>query len=919
MAAARAEELKVRGNEAFSSGKFDEAAALYAEAIAAVLEAVGSPSDDTGKRDDDHDNDDNSEQESLALVNRAGAAAASLTRYARAAAAAAATRGDGESRTVVQSVELLPALLCNRAAALAKLGDFEAALRDAEQAVALRPAWVKAHHRKAQALAELGLLEEARDAYCVAADLEPDNSWLRRRVETLEKQTGSKSAQDKVDAYVAKHKSIKGCPTKLSMSMFEVDELLGEGNYSEVHSAVFSRTGERFAIKSVDKEKAKRMSRRHPNLNNELHMEKKLLLRLNHPNVVKLFFTMQDTRCLYYVSELATAGELWARMRYGRTALVGLPPSEALFYAAQIVNALEYLQTQHVIHRDIKPENMMLFADPAYGGRVEQLKLIDFGTAYDTDDTTLNGPNFVGTPEYMSPEAIAGKAAPTYALDLWALATTLFQLHSGRIPFKGNSPYLTFLKTQALNYEMPNYFSPTLQDLLERVFVETPEDRIGATDCLASIKQHPAFAGVDFAAILLRPTRPVPSLFEICAQATLRVLTGPPPPLKGPGADVRLPEFPKQKTLPAWARTVGTFSNSRAGSRIRNCIMGMLAQRLALRNQNIFKLFFESDEAARFHRAERHQFAGLSEPEEGKFHESFLLVHLGSLAGASTASIEATMRRVNRLEPAPRLVICGGALGKADELKPALCRLDSAIAVVCVPDGRPPDEYRTDFGDNYYSLYVQGVMILVIDSFELALLATEGGVLDSEKAETSSSRNHGISARTAARQAEWLEHQVLEGKLCARHVLVVSHHMWFYDAADAESAIAQGIPVMPRMVCDRFLDKFQESGVQMVLSGAMNEAIVKSRKPRNEMEPKMRLTSTPAHVGSIDADDAQGLLRVIRVQPSDVVSDMYTRASLPPWFALEEEEPNSDVEVGLDDGKQHFSDISSDSSDDEEE
>lgn len=899
--------LREQGNAAFKAGNFEHAVDYYSQALSECCELSGSNSAlanalnvsrSLGKNSDLAGVDEKDINVDTSMVVGDNTEDTNSSAAAVIAKAAMTTGAREDARSVAANLESIATLLCNRSAALAKLARFDEALRDAEQTVALRPGWVKGHHRKAQALVELGMLEEARDTYCLAAELDPENAYLRKQVELLEKQTGLQSAQTKIDTYLEKHSTIKGCPTKLSLSMFEVDELLGEGNYSMVHSATFKATGERFAIKSVDKEKAKRMSRRHPNLHNELVMEKRLLLRLSHPNVVKLFFTMQDVRNLYYVTELATAGELWARLRYGRAALVSLRPSEALFFSAQIINALEYLQTQGVIHRDIKPENMMLFSEPESGGRVERLKLIDFGTAYDTEDKELNGPHFVGTPEYMSPEAIAGKAAPTFALDLWALGATLFQLHSGRIPFKGNSPYLTFLKTQALNYEMPNYFSIDLQDLLSKIFVEEPSERLGANDCLASIKQHPAFEGVDFAAILQQPVKPVPTLFELCAEGVVQVLTGPPPPLKGPGSNVRLPEFPKPKTLPDWAKTPGTFAEPKTDTKVRNTLMGMLAQRLALRNQHIFKLFFPSEEAARFQRAAGHGFAGMSEAEENKFKDSFLLVHLGSLADLDTDQVEATMRRINRLEPAPRLVVCGGSLGEASVLKPALCRLDMNIALACVPDGRPAADYKEAFGDMYYSLYIQGVLVIVIDSFQLAKLDHEGGDEEAEK------------------QAKWLEHMVLEGKVCAHHVIIFSHHMWLFEedqAAGQESHISH---VMPASVRDRFVDKFQESGVQLVLCGAAETAITKVRKPRNEMEPKLRLSSTPPHKGS--ESDGLGILRIVRVQPSDVVTDLYSRASLPSWFALEEQPPDSDEEQEPDGSKPQFSDISSDSSDDDD-
>jgi len=77
---------------------------------------------------------------------------------------------------------------------------------------------------------------------------------------------------------------------------------------------------------------------------------------------------------------------------------------------------------------------------------IGHLKLIDFGTAKDLIQTDLNGPEFVGTPEYMSPNTVSSAKHSTIESDLWAVGVIAYQMWLGRTPYAAASPYLTFLK-----------------------------------------------------------------------------------------------------------------------------------------------------------------------------------------------------------------------------------------------------------------------------------------------------------------------------------------------------------------------------------------------------------------------------------------------------------------------------------------
>lgn len=176
-------------------------------------------------------------------------------------------------------------------------------------------------------------------------------------------------------------------PGKLQLSDFELGKILGEGNYSRVFLGTLKESGQQVAVKVIEKKKLERYKKQA-----EALMEKHILSTCSHPFIIRLFHTFQDPTCLYLVTEYVPKGELW---NYSHK--TGLCLTLARFYAAEILDVLEYLHNQNVrsrarpagafppvsdalfggvqvVHRDVKPENVLI-------GRDGHIKLIDFGTA----------------------------------------------------------------------------------------------------------------------------------------------------------------------------------------------------------------------------------------------------------------------------------------------------------------------------------------------------------------------------------------------------------------------------------------------------------------------------------------------------------------------------------------------------------
>ncbi|MCJ1380876.1 pkb-activating kinase-like protein [Xylographa soralifera] len=288
---------------------------------------------------------------------------------------------------------------------------------------------------------------------------------------------------------------------KKGVKDFHFGRTLGEGSYSTVLAATDRETNKEYAIKVLDKRhiiKEKKVK--------YVNIEKDTLNRLtDHPGVVRLYYTFQDERSLYFVLDIASGGELLGVLKK----LTTFDEECTRFYGAQILDTIDYMHSRGVIHRDLKPENVLM-DDQMH------VKITDFGTAKildmpkrqraASDATTIPLPgdpldgsednratSFVGTAEYVSPELLTDKNA-CKASDLWAFGCIIYQLLAGRPPFKAGNEYQTFQKIVALDYSFPQGFPPVARDLVERLLVLDPSRRL----TIEHIKNHEFFDGISW-------------------------------------------------------------------------------------------------------------------------------------------------------------------------------------------------------------------------------------------------------------------------------------------------------------------------------------------------------------------------------------------------------------------------------------
>lgn len=292
---------------------------------------------------------------------------------------------------------------------------------------------------------------------------------------------------------------------------YNIGKVIGEGAFSKVKLGVHNKTGKKVAIKIINKkmmqesneksakEKARRAARKgipkvvtpitSPNdseaINfiNSLENEVQLLMRLDHPNVIKTYQVIDSEEECYVVMQYASGGEM---MEY--LAMRGaLSEREAKKFFSQLVSGLDHIHAASIVHRDMKLENLLL-------DEKNNLLITDFGLGrtFDTDRMHLLD-TFCGTPHYAAVELVSGIPYIGIKSDIWALGVILYFLVAGVAPFRGSTIAELYDNIKSVNYEVCSYFSPELTDLLSKILQKNPIDRI----TLDRIRAHKWMEGED--------------------------------------------------------------------------------------------------------------------------------------------------------------------------------------------------------------------------------------------------------------------------------------------------------------------------------------------------------------------------------------------------------------------------------------
>jgi serine/threonine protein kinase len=217
----------------------------------------------------------------------------------------------------------------------------------------------------------------------------------------------------------------KKMATATKAGRYEILDELGRGGMGVVYRAKDPSIGRTVAVKTIQvSEEGTGMS--HAQLVEDFQTEARAAGLLTHPNIVVIYDVGESDGVYYITMELLNGKSLQSLLDSGEK----FPLPRLLRIMEQVCSALQYAHDHSVVHRDIKPANIMLSSD-------DSVKITDFGTAkimqYGVSQQQTSA---MGTPSYMSPEQIKGKAVDGRT-DIFSLGVMLYEMTTGQKPFRG--------------------------------------------------------------------------------------------------------------------------------------------------------------------------------------------------------------------------------------------------------------------------------------------------------------------------------------------------------------------------------------------------------------------------------------------------------------------------------------------------
>lgn len=248
---------------------------------------------------------------------------------------------------------------------------------------------------------------------------------------------------------------------------YEIESCLGTGGMGCVYRAMDRVLENRkVALKILHKDIARDKA-----LEKRFLREVQLMHSVNHPNVVRTFDVGRDEGVLYFTMEFIEGTSLYNIVNSGAQ----LDVQRVAGLAVQICQGLEAIHAADIVHRDLKPANILVAAK-------DQIKITDFGVARPKSSELTQHTEMLGSVDYMAPEVWQGKPL-TRSVDLYSLGIILYQLVTGKLPFRSDQPaslmwmHIKEAPTppKSLRPDLPNWINQLIIKLIAKSPAERPD------------------------------------------------------------------------------------------------------------------------------------------------------------------------------------------------------------------------------------------------------------------------------------------------------------------------------------------------------------------------------------------------------------------------------------------------------------
>jgi len=274
------------------------------------------------------------------------------------------------------------------------------------------------------------------------------------------------------------HKVGKRCE-----EVYEMEEIIGEGTFSNVVRGVHNEHGKKCAIKIIDKSKFQ-TDKQKWRIRNEIALHRKC----KHPHITRFLEYYESDIDICLVLELCEGGELFNRIVEKGC----FSEKEASRAIRQITSAVQFLHSMGIVHRDIKPENLLYLTRDDDS----DIKLADFGLAKELEPTAGGGRSMLkaslsGTPAYCAPERL-NQDQESKAVDMWSIGCIMYFLLFGVPPFYSNKEdeeecddeIIDSVMEANVTFPEGKTISALAKDLILRLLEKDPTKRITADEVL---------------------------------------------------------------------------------------------------------------------------------------------------------------------------------------------------------------------------------------------------------------------------------------------------------------------------------------------------------------------------------------------------------------------------------------------------